>query len=264
MPRTDRFNQLTNFDSPTPPLNAPGLNLHGALSFAGVNGVSRFQGEPDLNNFAPRVGVAWRVTPKTVIRSGGGIFYPAHRHRQCARPCSASPDSSAHRRHHQPGRRHAHRDARQSVSERRQPSGSSLGAATCLGQRVAFYDRSNRVPYSLQWNFDIQRELPGQFCSTSAMWARTRLKLPQARSLNQLPDSALALGDGLRQLVANPFAGQIAIGPLSSPTVARALVSAAVSAVPGRDSSAESWASSNLQRSASQVEKRYNQGLHHH
>src|SRR5207247_8895236 len=29
----------------------------------------------DKNNFAPRVGVAWSVNPKTVIRSGGGIFY---------------------------------------------------------------------------------------------------------------------------------------------------------------------------------------------
>jgi hypothetical protein len=29
----------------------------------------------DRNNFAPRLGFAWSVTPKTVIRSGGGFFY---------------------------------------------------------------------------------------------------------------------------------------------------------------------------------------------
>lgn len=29
----------------------------------------------DKNNFSPRVGIAWNVLPKTVIRAGGGIFY---------------------------------------------------------------------------------------------------------------------------------------------------------------------------------------------
>ncbi|MBI3694835.1 MAG: TonB-dependent receptor, partial [Acidobacteria bacterium] len=76
LPRTDRFNQLTNFDyGIKPPLDAPGLNLHGALKFVSVNGASRFQSDPDRNNFAPRVGFAFRLTPKTVIRSGGGLFF---------------------------------------------------------------------------------------------------------------------------------------------------------------------------------------------
>ncbi|MBV9082602.1 MAG: TonB-dependent receptor, partial [Acidobacteriaceae bacterium] len=75
-PRTDRFNQLTNFDySAVPPISAPGLNLHGALSFVGVNGKSRYQGNPDYNNFAPRLGIAYKLREHTVIRTGGGIFY---------------------------------------------------------------------------------------------------------------------------------------------------------------------------------------------
>ena len=31
--------------------------------------------KPDKNDFAPRVGIAWTVTPETVIRSGAGIYY---------------------------------------------------------------------------------------------------------------------------------------------------------------------------------------------
>ena len=31
--------------------------------------------KPDRNNFAPRVGLAYSLTPKTVIRAGGGVFY---------------------------------------------------------------------------------------------------------------------------------------------------------------------------------------------
>jgi hypothetical protein len=30
---------------------------------------------PDKNDIAPRLGIAWMVTPKTVVRSGGGIYY---------------------------------------------------------------------------------------------------------------------------------------------------------------------------------------------
>jgi TonB dependent receptor-like, beta-barrel len=75
-PRTDRFNQLTNFDyNATPPLTAPGLNLRGALTFVGVNGNPREQWNSDRNNFAPRIGFAWNVRPKTVVRGGAGIFY---------------------------------------------------------------------------------------------------------------------------------------------------------------------------------------------
>lgn len=31
--------------------------------------------KPDRNNFAPRVGLAYSVTPKTVVRSGFGVSY---------------------------------------------------------------------------------------------------------------------------------------------------------------------------------------------
>ncbi len=31
--------------------------------------------KPDRNNFAPRLGLAYSLTPKTVIRAGGGMFY---------------------------------------------------------------------------------------------------------------------------------------------------------------------------------------------
>src|SRR5205085_11098421 len=75
-PRTDRFNQLTNFDfGAKPPLNAPNLNLHGVLTFVGVNGLPRTNTNFDKNNFAPRFGFAYQAAPKTVLRGGTGVFY---------------------------------------------------------------------------------------------------------------------------------------------------------------------------------------------
>jgi outer membrane receptor protein involved in Fe transport len=75
-PWTDRFNQLTNFNyQAVPPLTVPGLNLHGALEFVGVNGDPRGPWNPNRTNFAPRLGLAYSITPKTVMRMGAGLFF---------------------------------------------------------------------------------------------------------------------------------------------------------------------------------------------
>ncbi|HYE73686.1 MAG TPA: TonB-dependent receptor, partial [Blastocatellia bacterium] len=50
-------------------------NLRGGLLFAGVNGQPEAAFENDFNNIQPRVGVAYRLTEKTVIRGGYGLFY---------------------------------------------------------------------------------------------------------------------------------------------------------------------------------------------
>jgi hypothetical protein len=46
-----------------------------SLVQVGTNGVPRSGFEPDRNNFAPRVGFAWSVGEKTVLRGGYGVYY---------------------------------------------------------------------------------------------------------------------------------------------------------------------------------------------
>jgi hypothetical protein len=41
----------------------------------GVNGVPRSTVDGDWNNFMPRVGIAWRITDKWVIRTGAGLYF---------------------------------------------------------------------------------------------------------------------------------------------------------------------------------------------
>ena len=45
------------------------------LVYAGVNGQSRYAFDPKRMNFQPRVGFAYKLGTKTVVRSGYGIFY---------------------------------------------------------------------------------------------------------------------------------------------------------------------------------------------
>ena len=71
-PWTDRFDQLGYFD---PDAIDPLTKRPGVLRFTGRDGNPRFQSDPDRNNIAPRVGFAWQIRPKTVLRSGYGMFY---------------------------------------------------------------------------------------------------------------------------------------------------------------------------------------------
>ena len=47
----------------------------GALFKVGSNGIPRGVYQPDRNNFAPRLGLAYSVNPSTVIRAGYGVYY---------------------------------------------------------------------------------------------------------------------------------------------------------------------------------------------
>ena len=51
----------------------PGLALKGGLLFASPN--DRLAHKRDLNNFQPRVGVAWHALKNTVFRGGYGMSY---------------------------------------------------------------------------------------------------------------------------------------------------------------------------------------------
>ncbi len=76
----ERHNQLATFDLATGSLIVPqGVTAQLTpylasiipLSATGTPGLIK----PDLNNFAPRIGLAYQVTPKLVVRTGYGIFY---------------------------------------------------------------------------------------------------------------------------------------------------------------------------------------------
>jgi outer membrane receptor protein involved in Fe transport len=69
-PWVERDNILSNFD---PDTRTMVMAADGSLE-------SRATLEPDRNNFAPRLGLAYSVTPKTVVRAGYGMSY-VHFHR---------------------------------------------------------------------------------------------------------------------------------------------------------------------------------------
>ncbi|MCL5742492.1 MAG: TonB-dependent receptor, partial [Acidobacteria bacterium] len=263
-PRTDRFNELTNFDySAQPPLNAPGMDLHGALSFVGINGASRLQANPDRNNIAPRFGLAYQATPTTVLRAGGGIFFDSFSGIGGAGTAygisgfSASTSVVASL----DGVTPLNRMSNPYPNGLNQPTGSSLGAATLLGQAITFYDRGNQLPYSAQWNFNIQQQLPHSVLLEAGYVGNRGLKYPMDRVLNQLSPDTLGLGDQLRGQVANPFYGQITTGILAQKTVSRAQLLRPYPQFDGVTSTNSNWGSSSYHSLQVKMEKRYASGF---
>jgi hypothetical protein len=223
-PWTERFNRQTDFDyNVASPLSTASFPIYGGLTFPGVGGLSRRAFERDPNNIAPRFGFAFSLTNATVLRGGYGLFYApitGGGYNGAAVPISGFQAQTQWV---------GTLDGITPVAYLNNPfpsgfiraTGSSAGLATFLGQNVTAMDRGRRNPYAQQWNINVQQTLPARFVLDVAYAGSRGLHLFGNLNVNQLPNEQLALRDGLRELVPNPFYGQISTGPLSGQLVPR-------------------------------------------
>ncbi len=142
----------------------------------GTNGIPRSGVRADNNNFSPRVGIAYRVTPKTVLRAAYGLYYSAPQW-DITRNLAANPPQFVVSSFSND--QFNFLDAR-SVSEGfdRPPLGSVQGALRAI-------DIDARTPYTQQWNFAIQRELPASVSLTVAYAGTKGTKLQGYPNTNQ-------------------------------------------------------------------------------
>jgi hypothetical protein len=102
--------------------------------------------------------------------------------------------------------------------------GNTQGLLTAVGSSIsASLNSDNVVPYSENWSFNIQRQLPGNLLLEVGYVGSHGLHLTQTgegtANLNQLTADQLKLGTQLQQQVKNPFFGIITSGPLATATV---------------------------------------------
>ena len=220
-PWTERFNRISVFfpTYPSPLAATTGLPLTGDLGFvASSQRKDRSAVNTAYNEWSPHAGVAYSITPSTVLRAGYGIFWlPIDTN------LFSAPDH----------------DSINAITETMNTSlnGGVTPFATLsnpfpngiipapqrngdpntflYGQGVTTQVSSNPLGYAQQWNFDIQKQFGPNFLLDAAYAGAKGTHLPiQTQSINYLPASDLALGSYLTQTVANPFAGKV---PSSSP-----------------------------------------------
>ena len=218
-PITERYNRASWFDfnvsQPSLSIDNPGLerDVVGGLQFAGVNGNPRHIKNYDNNNIAPRLGLAYKLTDKLVIRTGAGFFYnpttgfgPGTATVGAVSFNSISPIV---------GSQDGGRTAFATLADPfplgfNSPTNGAEGLETFLGQGPAAIVRTDRTPYSIQWNFNIQYELPDSWLFDVAYAGNSGVKLlGTGVQFNQMPNEYQSLGDRLADRVPNPFFGVI-------------------------------------------------------
>jgi len=226
-PRTERFNRLEVFDpSVASPLAAPtGIaGLRGGMVFMGVGGNGRRQYDPQWHNFNPRFGFAYAVNAKTVVRGGFGIFYAPTLRGAGATVGSTGFGNTTNYVGSPDGLTPAVYFSNPFPGGLNYPVGSSQGLLTGLGSSFETpIVGDNQVPYTENWNFDVQRQLPGNVLVGVAYVGSHGVHLNMAgennKNIDQLTPDVIALGTKLQQSVANPFYKIITTGPEAAANV---------------------------------------------
>jgi hypothetical protein len=222
LPRTEAQNQYVFLDlNSNSGLGAPGLGtLRGGLGFVGTRDIPNRRTQLAQGNmFEPRLGIAYKLNDRTVIRAGAGLFYhplvPNTDQSQgfsrttsalVAQPDGVTPMFNLNNPW---------------PSGLLPPTGNSLGLNTLLGQGIGGPLRVQALPKQLQWSVDIQRQLPGGWVAEVGYAANNAYLLPSGVQYNQLtPETINQFGTQLLQTVDNPFFG-IITDPTSTLSQAR-------------------------------------------
>jgi hypothetical protein len=140
-------------------------------------GVGRTLVHTDYNNFAPRVGLAYQATPRTVIRSGFGVFYGRDEDLGVQRRLPNNPPFIT---------------SATFVGDQTNPAFLLRNGfpANALDQASGSTDVNNfpfnfPIPYVIQWNLNVERDLGRNFVAQVGYTGSEAHKLPGVLNENQ-------------------------------------------------------------------------------
>ncbi|MBI2684840.1 MAG: carboxypeptidase regulatory-like domain-containing protein [Acidobacteria bacterium] len=232
-PIFERYNRQIRgfaFNQPSPIASrVQGLTLNGGLLFAGSGGTDREAFNRDWNNIQPRIGIAWQVAPKWVLRGGYGLYYLGQN--------AVGSESGFSRRTDMITSTDGGLIPSASLSDPfpaslfptglLQPIGSSQGLSTNLGLAIAAQLLDRPLPKSHQFSFGFQRTLGTDWLFDASYVANITRQLPIGASLNFLSTQTLnsvPLADRqtyFNQQVTNPMAGLLPGSAFNNATVPR-------------------------------------------
>ncbi len=273
-PRTERFNRMSYVDPNAPfPAEVPGMtNLTGVLKF--VSPEKRHNYGYDKNNWGPRFGLAYELTPKTVLRGGYGIFYQITTRGAAGVGAYGFQGFDRYTpwitTYQYDGATPGARVSNPYPDGVLLPLGSSLGDLTYFGDGIKGpILGQDATPYEQTWTLGIQHQLPGNIVIDANYVGKkgTKLYFGGAEGLQYLgPEIETYSADqiaGLKTYVPNPFYG---IAPSYSSLGGAPEVAAADLLVPHPQFSGVSGISPPIANSIYhafqlKVEKRYSNGL---
>jgi hypothetical protein len=186
------------------------------LEYLGQNGFSRSARRLHKGDFGPRLGVAYRLNDKTVLRAGYGLIW-------IEQAGITTPFTTPQFPFIQTVSQRTLDNVTPAFVLSNGPSVAPLLPTpdAGLGQGVFTVDADLGSGYAQQWNVAVQRELTRNIVVEFAYAGSkiTHVGIPDT-NINQLTVSQLAIGPALLQRVSNPFFGQIPrASSLGDPTI---------------------------------------------
>ena len=243
-PWTERHDRQSYFDPNavnTLASNALGQTVLGSIGLVATPGgrTSRYNINPNWTSIAPRVGFAYSLDSKTVVRGGFGIFWIPLDTSWGNNPLNDPVNSIQTQYSGSSGSINANSNTLVPSNTITtpwpnfiQPPGRDPSyAADLLGQGISVIATPEyKYGYTEQWNLDIQRTLPGGFFADIAYAGTKGTHLPTfTQQIDQLGDgyfvqAAAQAASGqtaaISVQVANPFASVASPGsPLSNATI---------------------------------------------
>jgi hypothetical protein len=176
--------------NPIPELAPASFSARGGATF--VNQSSRSPYNRNNGQWLPRIGLAYQITPETVLRTGYGIYFdtlgvdrfiPIQTGFAQSTPIQASLDN---------GLTYVASVANPFPTGLLPPLGPAGGLKTNLGQPLQVFDPNIAPAYSQRWSLGIQRSLPGQFMLDASYVGNRSTHLAVTRQLNSTPAQYLS------------------------------------------------------------------------
>jgi len=245
-PPTERFNRtVRGFDagaaspieaqaralyaqSPIPQIPADQFRVRGGLTFAGVGGQPRGLWKPDRNNIMPRIGAAYQLHGKTVLRAGYGVFFvPATIDRLTVNQSGFVLRNDIVPSNNN-GLQFTASLGNPFPNGVLSPPGAGAGLLTDLGRALSFFNENTPNAYQQRWSFGLQQQFGEMLLSVSYVGNRG-VKLGANRNINPVPAQYLSTSPARDQAtitlltaqVTNSFANFAPGTTLGTRTVAR-------------------------------------------
>jgi hypothetical protein len=196
----------------------------GGLTFAGLDGNSRYLYHTPKTNFMPRIGLAWQIDNSTVVRTGFGMFYGFLGERRGDVVQSGFSQNT----NMVPTIDNINFVATLSnpfPNGIQTPVGTAAGKQTFLGQNISFFNQNPEMPRVFRWGLSLQRAFKGGLSIEADYQGNKTIRLeppatgnPPTVNLNALSNQYLSkspvrdntTNNYLTGSVTNPFYG---LGP---------------------------------------------------
>ncbi len=201
--------------NPIPQVPVDQFRLRGGILFAGVNGQPRTLWDPDRNNLSPRVGFAYQLNAKTVLRGGYGVFVEP----LGADVADVNQTGFSQRTNLNPsndnGLTFRATLANPFPDGYVAPQRDSAGLATNLGLALGTFYQRRKNAYMQRWSLNIQRQLAPNLLIEIGYLGNRGTGLGVSRDFNTIPVEYLSTSperdqntiNFLSTNVPNPFRG---------------------------------------------------------